>query len=157
MLCFCWITHLHAVQLRWQKYETQMIERVERFAVRVVLFDSTGSVLLLSTRDFSNDRFPSPGRYQVVGFCRRRCRAPGLFVSCWRKGDSAREGLDTLCRAQSFRSRMSVVSQHLSPAQCEFAVSIASFRLLSLVPPAQIPFHQFPIRCYAILVHSAFC
>ncbi|MDB6106955.1 MAG: hydrolase [Gammaproteobacteria bacterium] len=35
-----------------------MIERVERFAVRVVLLDSTGSVLLLSTRDFSNDRFP---------------------------------------------------------------------------------------------------
>jgi 8-oxo-dGTP pyrophosphatase MutT (NUDIX family) len=34
------------------------LQRIERFAVRVVLFDCTGSVLLLSSRDFSNVRFP---------------------------------------------------------------------------------------------------
>jgi 8-oxo-dGTP pyrophosphatase MutT (NUDIX family) len=34
------------------------LERVERSAVRVVLFDCAGSILLLSTRDFSNAGFP---------------------------------------------------------------------------------------------------
>jgi 8-oxo-dGTP pyrophosphatase MutT (NUDIX family) len=63
-------------------------QRTERFAVRVVLFDSESSVLLLSTRDLSNARFRqsweipggglAPGETPLAGAIREVLEETGL-------------------------------------------------------------------------------
>jgi len=63
-------------------------QRIERLAVRVVMFDSEGSVLLLSTRDLSNASFPqsweipggglSPGEAALAGAIREMLEETGF-------------------------------------------------------------------------------
>lgn len=66
-------------------------ERLERFAVRIVLFDCQDSVLLLSTRDISNAAFPesweipggglAPGETPLAGAAREVLEETGIRLS----------------------------------------------------------------------------
>ena len=66
------------------------MRRTERLAVRVVLFDSESSVLLLSTRDLSNDNFPqsweipggglAPGEAPLAGAIREMLEETGIAL-----------------------------------------------------------------------------